>query len=64
LLQRRPPWHQLEAEAIVDHGEPSRRERDALAIDARDVAAFLVWTMREPRVGLQFGDGLVEIAPT
>jgi hypothetical protein len=34
LRQRRPPRHELETETIIDHGEPPRRERDALAIDA------------------------------
>jgi hypothetical protein len=40
LLQGRPPGHKLETETIIDHGEPTRRQRDALAIDAGDVLAF------------------------
>lgn len=47
LLQGRPPGHKLETETIIDHGEPTRRECDALAIDAGDVLAFGGRTMRE-----------------
>ena len=34
LFECRPPWRQLEAEAVVDHREPAYRQRDALAIGA------------------------------
>ena len=51
VLQRRPPWHELETKTIVDHGEPPRRERDALAIDAGDVFTFDRRAMGEPCVG-------------
>ena len=54
LLQRRPPRHELEAETIIDHGEPTRGERDALAIDAGDVLAFGGRAMREASLGGQF----------
>jgi hypothetical protein len=54
LLQRRPPGHELEAETIIDHGEPPRRERDALAIDAGDVLAFGGRAMREASLSGQF----------
>ena len=50
LLQRRPPWHELETKTIVDHGEPPRRKRDALAVDARHMLAFGRWLMAEPRL--------------
>ena len=63
LLQRRPPGHELKPHPIIDHGEPARRERDALAIDARDVLAFGGWAMGEPGLGRQSGGGLIELAP-
>jgi hypothetical protein len=54
LLQRRPPRHKLEAKTIIDHGEPPRRERDALAIDAGDVLAFGGRAMREASLSGEF----------
>ena len=45
--KRRPPGHKLETETIIDHGEPTRRQRDALAIDSGDVLAFGGRAMRE-----------------
>jgi hypothetical protein len=45
---------------IVDHSEPPGRERDALAIDARDVLAFGGKAIGEPRVG-QSGSGTVDL---
>jgi hypothetical protein len=54
LLQRRPPRNKLEAETIIDHGEPPRRERDAVAIDAGDVLAFGGRAMREASLSDQF----------
>ena len=51
LLQSGSPGHQLEAEAIVDHGESPRREGDALAIDAGDVLALGRRAVREARFG-------------
>ena len=54
LLQRRSPRHELEAETVIDHGEPARRERDALAIDAGDVLAFGGRAMREARLSGEF----------
>ena len=38
LLERRPPRHELEAEPVIDHGEPAGGERHPLPIDARDAA--------------------------
>ena len=48
LLQRRPPGHELKPHPIVDHGEPAGGERNALAIDARDMLAFGGWAMGKP----------------
>ena len=62
-LQRRPPRHELESETIVDHGEPTRRERDALAIDAGNVLAFGGGAMREAGFGREFCGGLVQLPP-
>jgi hypothetical protein len=39
-LQRRPPRHKLEAYPVIDHGESTRGERNAPAVDAGDVFAF------------------------
>ena len=47
LLQRRLPRHKLEPEPIIDHGEPTRREGDALAIGTGDVIPFGDRAMRE-----------------
>ena len=46
FLDRRGPWHQLEAEAVVDHGEAARRECKAPAVRAGDkftFSRFLEW---------------------
>ena len=48
LFQRRPPGHELEPHAIVDHGEAAGRKRDSLAIDARDLLALSRWPIGEP----------------
>ena len=34
LLQRRPPRNELKPQPIIDHGEPARRQGDALTVDA------------------------------
>jgi hypothetical protein len=51
LLQSGSPGYQLEAETIVNHGESSRREGDALTIDAGDVFAVGQWAVHEARFG-------------
>src|SRR5579863_10517598 len=51
LLQSGPPGHQLEAEPIVDHGEPTRSEDDALTIDAGDLLALGRRAVHEARFG-------------
>jgi hypothetical protein len=40
LLQSRSPGYQLEAEAIVNHGEPTRRECDALTVNPGHILAL------------------------
>ena len=39
LFEGRRPGHELEAQAVVDHGEAAGGEREALAASARDVLA-------------------------
>ena len=36
FLQRQRPGDELKSQAIIDHGEPARRERDSLTVDASD----------------------------
>ena len=50
-FQRRPPRHELESETIVDHGESTRGESDAPAVDAGNVFAFRGGAMREAGFG-------------
>ena len=50
-LQRRPPWHELKAKTIVDHGEAAGGQRDTLPIDAGDVLAVGGWPMNQARLG-------------
>ena len=42
FLQRRRPGHKLEAEPVIDHGESSRGEREALAVGAGNLLAGAV----------------------
>ena len=39
LFEAWRPGHELEAEAVIDHGEPAGGEREALAIGASDILA-------------------------
>ena len=39
LFERRRPRHELEAEAVVDHGEAAGSEREALTVGAGDILA-------------------------
>ena len=39
LFERGRPGHELEAEAVVDHGEAAGGEREALAVSPGDVLA-------------------------
>ena len=41
LFEGRRPRHELEAKAVVDHGEAAGGERDALAIGAGDIFAVV-----------------------
>src|SRR5713226_5365240 len=61
-LEHGPPWHQLEAETIIDHGEPARRQRDTLAIGSGDVVAFARRAVREPGLGRELGYRTVQLA--
>ena len=51
LLERGSPWHQLEAETIVDHGEPAGRQRDPLPIGAGNVFAVGGGMVRKAGLG-------------
>lgn len=51
LLQSGSPGHQLESEPIVDHGEPTRSERDALTVNPGHVLALGRRAVREARFG-------------
>ena len=39
-VERLRPRHELETDAVIDHGEPPRSERHALPHDAGDILAF------------------------
>ena len=62
LFQCRPPRHQLKPQAVIDHGEPSSSERDALAVDAGDGLPVHERLMRQPMFGGKLGRRLVEFA--
>ena len=51
LLKGGAPWHELDTQTIIDRSLPTRRERDALAIDAGYTFAFAVVKPVHPRVG-------------
>ena len=38
-FEGRRPGHELESEAVIDHGEAARREREALPVGARHILA-------------------------
>ena len=63
LLQRGPPWHELEAEPIIDHGEPAGGERHPLPIDARDALAFGRGLIGEPRLRRELSRGVLQLPP-
>jgi hypothetical protein len=48
LLERRTPRHELEPDRVIDHGEAAGRERDPLAVDARDMLALGGRAISEP----------------
>ena len=52
-FQGRRPGDKAEAEAVVDHGEPPRGERNSLAVDAGDMLALCCGPRRQARVGGQ-----------
>src|SRR3546814_10410562 len=51
LVERGPPGNERETHAIVDHCEPARCERDALAADAGDGIAILGRVSRQSGAG-------------
>src|SRR3546814_4326392 len=51
LVERGPPGNERETHAIVDHCEPARCERDALAADAGDGIALLGRVSRQSGAG-------------
>jgi len=61
LLKRWPPGHELKPHPIIDHGEPARSERDALAIDAGNVLALGGRAMGKSGVGSHLTVGLDRI---
>jgi hypothetical protein len=52
--------HDLKAEPVVDHGEAARGQRDALPIGAGNVFAFGRREMREPDLGRELRDSVIE----
>ena len=62
-LQRRPPGHELETETIIDHGEPTGRERDALAVDAGDLLTLGRRPVGEASFSGKFRGNPVQLLP-
>ena len=62
LFERRPPGHELETQAIVDHREAPRCERDALAVDTDDVLTFGGRVVRKPSLRGELDGGGVQFA--
>jgi hypothetical protein len=61
-LERRLPWHELERQTVVDHGEASGRQRDTPPIDAGDVFAFGGWLMHQARLPSQSFRCFIQLA--
>jgi hypothetical protein len=51
LLQSRPPWHELETQPVIEHGEMPGGERHPLPINAGNVLAFGCRLIGETRLG-------------
>src|SRR5882757_5848848 len=64
LFEGGAPRHQLEAETIVDHGESAGGQGDPLPIGPGDLLAFGGRMMRESSLSREFGDRIVQLAPT
>lgn len=71
LVERGPPGDERETHAIVDHGEPARGKRDALAVDAGYGIALLGRVARQSGAGhdafrrpgeLTFAQGVEQVA--
>ena len=59
FVERGGPGYELEAEAVVDHGEPARSQSQALAIGSGDVFAGLSGLERKTGFAGEFaGDRL------
>jgi hypothetical protein len=63
LLQRRPPWHQLEAESVIDHGEPARCQHHPLTKGPGDEFALAGRVMCEAGLSSELGCGGIELSP-
>src|SRR3546814_18773616 len=61
-VERRPPRDELEAQAIIHHGEPARRQREALTVDPGHIIAGNGWHVGQPGFGGDPGDGAVQFA--
>jgi hypothetical protein len=53
----------LEAETVIDHREPARRQRDALPLDAGDMLALGRGMVSEPGVLRELWSSLRQLAP-
>jgi CheB methylesterase len=63
LLQRRPPRNELEAQAIIDHGEATGSERDSLPIAAGDVLALGRGPVHQAGLSPESSRCLVQLLP-
>ena len=62
VLERGSPWHQLEAQTIVNNREPARCQRNPLSVGAGEVFAVGGGMVREAG-SVESGDRVVEMAP-
>ncbi len=64
LLQHRRPGHELEAEPVVDQGEPARGERQVLTVGPRNLLTGGGWKMGQSGLGRQPGPDRLQLAPS
>src|SRR6266436_8998161 len=60
LLKRRRPGDERKPEAVVDHGEATGGQCEALAVGAGDMIAAGSRFVGPPRLARQFGSGSIE----
>src|SRR5579885_1842333 len=63
LFERGSPWHELEAQPIVDHGEAPGGERHPLAVYAGDPLPLRSRLIGETRICGEPGGGSFELPP-